>query len=307
MCLVACNGQTDHIHKFGDWSVTKNPTCIEGGVKTRYCDCGAKQSDTIPANGHKVETIPAKQATCTTTGLTDGKRCFVCSKILFTQQETPIKDHIEVTDEALSATCLTDGKTEGKHCLVCNKTLVEQMIVPAEHKYDDMKCTLCGVYRPDYGTEGLRYTLSEDGDYYIASWKGGTCFEEKLVIPSVYNNLPVKEIAANAFENCSNIISVIIPDSIIFIDEYAFSGCTSMTDLTIGKGVTSVGYDAFDSCSSLTNVYINDLANWCGISFANSSINHPFYFIIILYRANVVKTIFLQKSAHVFRLTFSNL
>ena len=41
-----------HEHKFGEWCVTKNATCTEEGVKTRYCDCGEKQSDAIPFIGH---------------------------------------------------------------------------------------------------------------------------------------------------------------------------------------------------------------------------------------------------------------
>ena len=57
MCFVSCNqGGTqdptpEHTHNFGEWSATKNATCIEDGVKTRYCNCGEKQSDTIPATG----------------------------------------------------------------------------------------------------------------------------------------------------------------------------------------------------------------------------------------------------------------
>ena len=55
LCFVSCNqggtqNQTpEHIHNFGEWSVTKNPTYTEDGVKTRYCFCGEKQSDVIPA------------------------------------------------------------------------------------------------------------------------------------------------------------------------------------------------------------------------------------------------------------------
>ena len=52
ICSVSCIGQTKHTHNFGEWSTTKNPTCIEDGVKTRYCDCGEKQSDVIPAINH---------------------------------------------------------------------------------------------------------------------------------------------------------------------------------------------------------------------------------------------------------------
>ena len=47
MCLTACR----HTHKFGEWSTTKYATCTENGERARYCDCGEKQSDSIPAKG----------------------------------------------------------------------------------------------------------------------------------------------------------------------------------------------------------------------------------------------------------------
>ena len=45
LCFVSCNEGTEHIHNFGEWSVTKNPTCTEDGVKSRYCECGEKQTE----------------------------------------------------------------------------------------------------------------------------------------------------------------------------------------------------------------------------------------------------------------------
>ena len=58
LCFVSCEqggtqDQTpEHTHSFGEWSITKNATCTEDGVKTRYCSCGENQSDSIPAIGH---------------------------------------------------------------------------------------------------------------------------------------------------------------------------------------------------------------------------------------------------------------
>ena len=62
ICLVACNlGQNqvptpEHTHSFGEWSVSKNATCTEDGVKVRYCDCGEKQSEVIPTLEHTYNT-----------------------------------------------------------------------------------------------------------------------------------------------------------------------------------------------------------------------------------------------------------
>ena len=84
------------------------------------------------ATGHS-ETVYAAAVlpTCTTTGLTKGKRCSVCNEILATQTVVPALGHTEVVDEPVSATCTATGLTEGKHCSVCNKILATQTVVPA--------------------------------------------------------------------------------------------------------------------------------------------------------------------------------
>ncbi|MBR4308239.1 MAG: hypothetical protein IKT58_01455, partial [Oscillospiraceae bacterium] len=74
----------------------------------------------------------AVAATCTATGLTEGKHCSVCSAVLTAQQTVPAKGHTEVVDKAVEATCTASGLTEGKHCSVCNEVLAAQQTVPAK-------------------------------------------------------------------------------------------------------------------------------------------------------------------------------
>ena len=65
-----------------------------------------------------------------------------------------------------------------------------------------------------------------------------------------------------AFENCTSLTSVTIPDSVISIGDYAFSSCTSLTSVTIPDNVTSIGNSAFEYCTSLTSVTIpNNVTN----------------------------------------------
>ena len=72
-----------------------------------------------------------------------------------------------------------------------------------------------------------------------------------LVIPD-----SVKSIGNFAFEGCTSLTSVTIPDSVTSINS-AFKGCTSLTSITIPDGVTSID-GAFSGCTSLINVTIPD-------------------------------------------------
>jgi len=53
----------------------------------------SRQLVTGPKLPHTEEIIPAKKATCTGTGLTEGKMCSVCGEILVAQQSTPLEKH----------------------------------------------------------------------------------------------------------------------------------------------------------------------------------------------------------------------
>ena len=63
-------------------------------------------------------------------------------------------------------------------------------------------------------------------------------------------------LGASAFNGCSNLITVTIPDSVTSIGIRAFSGCGSLTSVIIPDSVTSIGVCAFYGCSGLTSLNI---------------------------------------------------
>ena len=65
-------------------------------------------------------------------------------------------------------------------------------------------------------------------------------------------------IGYGAFDNCSSLTSVTIPNSVTSIYEEAFYNCSGLTSCTIGSGVTSIGMFAFSYCSGLTSIDIPD-------------------------------------------------
>lgn len=117
--------------------------------------------------------------------------------------------------------------------------------------------------------KGLIYGIATSGkSAYLQSV--GTCEDTKVVIENVYEGLPVTTISGSAFESCTNITDILIPDSVTFIQVKAFYGCSSLKDITIPDSVTSVQGNVFANCSSLETAVIgNGLTKLSYMMFGN--------------------------------------
>ena len=76
--------------------------------------------------------LEAIAPTCTSTGLTEGKKCSSCGEITVPQEIIPALGHTPVIDNAVEPTCTKPGLTEGSHCDICGEILVTQTTVPAK-------------------------------------------------------------------------------------------------------------------------------------------------------------------------------
>ena len=124
-----------------------------------------------------------------------------------------------------------------------------------------------------------------DGIWYRFDWRTQTAsvvsvpsgysdrYTGSVVIPaSVTDNYGTTYSVTSiygAFQDCSSLTSVTIPNSVTSIGAYAFYRCTGLTSVTIPNSVTSIGDHAFDGCSGLTSVTIPNSVTSIG--------DHAFY------------------------------
>ena len=155
---------------------------------------------------------PGAEATCTTP-----QNCTICDATLI-----PALGHKPGTE----ATCTT-----AQNCTVCNEELVSALghtygewiiVTPATKTEDGFRVKICSrcneiIYRETIsaGSVGLAFTDNGDGTYRVSGI--GTCTDTEVVVPAMYEGKPVTSIGSYAFDGCSSLTSVVIPDGVTSI------------------------------------------------------------------------------------------
>ena len=88
------------------------------------------------------------------------------------------------------------------------------------------------------------YFLKLDGTYTVRGIKDESI--ENITIPAEHKGIPITKVGKRAFEDCTGLTSITIPES-----------------------VTSIGEFAFTNCTNLSEVHISNIASWCNIDFCN--------------------------------------
>ena len=114
--------------------------------------------------------------------------------------------------------------------------------------------------------DGVKYVLREasaavaDKQYLRF---GGSQMEEIKIYEKV-NGLPVTNVLDNAFDGCTALQSVSIPNSVKFIGKSAFAYCKNMSIITLPQNLTYIRENTFKGCSSLKSVDIPHNVTWIG-------------------------------------------
>ena len=134
-----------------------------------------------------------------------------------------------------------------------------------------VEVTYKGDYGPDYfneysGSVIIPSIITYNGVTYSVSSIGDSAFENCTGLTSVTIPNSVATIGEYAFEYCTGLLSVTIPNSVAEIGNGAFKGCTGLTSVTIGNTVSSIGNGAFSGCTGLTSVDIPNSVTSIGSS-----------------------------------------
>ena len=106
-------------------------------------------------------------------------------------------------------------------------------------------------------TAGLEFSLI-NGVYEVSV---GTSLENggnTIIIPSIHQGLPVRKIADGGFAGCSELVKVMMVQNgqMMEIGEYAFEGCSALKNINIPEGVRTIQAYAFYGCTSLENIVL---------------------------------------------------
>lgn len=92
------------------------------------------------------------------------------------------------------------------------------------------------------------------------SLSGDECwiFRGCTSLEKVHLSNGITRIPARAFENCSSLSDLYVPDTVTEIGEYAFSGCTGLKTIHLPSGIKTISKGMFLNCRSLTKCFLSD-------------------------------------------------
>ena len=106
-----------------------------------------------------------------------------------------------------------------------------------------------------HGVTAVKQSLFETTEYggglRINGYNGPGGIVE---IPGTIGGLAAKYISVDAFSGNEDLTGIIIPDSVISIENTAFFLCPQLESVHIGNGVTTIGNSAFSLCGALSSV-----------------------------------------------------
>ncbi len=222
---------TDNLAGYSDSTITVNANTYEGFTAQK-----ASQEITISADGTTVVDFYYARNSYTISFVTNGGDP-IDSKVFKYEEQIPS------TLKAVRDGYTFDGwYSDEKQTILFEKMSANDQIVYAYYS-EETKASFFS-----YNFSGQEATITK-----------GNGLSGSVVVPEYIAGKLVTGIGDNAFENCSAIAEITLPDSVDELGSSSFKNCNSLVKINGTSNLSVVKNSTFEGCSSLT--YFPDLSN----------------------------------------------
>ncbi len=173
-------------------------------------------------------------------------------------------DCCDLTDITIPNSVTSIGECAFENCTSLTSIVIPNSVTTVYDKAFACCYNLTNITIPDNITFYGKSVFYDTGYYNnINNWEndvlyiGSYLIEAGFDLSGSYNiKKGTKSVSEYAFENCTNLTSIVIPNSVTSIGAYAFSYCTSLTSITIPNSITRIYNHTFYNCQRLTSIAI---------------------------------------------------
>ena len=187
-----------------------------------------------------------------------------------TMAETEYQEEKEETDSSSGTDAIRDSEKSSE-----TESVIQQDSGISEPDVQDDAIETENDTSEEYQEESsVQNVTAGDYTYSMSSGKititkyNGT--EEIVEIPAEIDGVPVTRIGTRAFQNCTTIKQLTIPDGVTAINTGAFRGCENLEELYYNCSLTSIGTNLFQDCTSLKTIYFGEKVS----SYARNAVNN---------------------------------
>lgn len=262
LTLISC-GDFKHEHTWIEATCTTPKTCSI---------CNKTEGDPLEHTRIDLQWVYTKYPTFTETG----KANLICNEcdIIIEQKELPFASQgLKYMKVPLNEITRDEADMDVFGYLVFGQGTCTDDVIVIPEEYEGLPVWGIGFILPTANFSDCKFsdTVVEIILPKTTKMIGGTLRGldslEEVIIPE-----GVEHIGMFAFNDCTSLKTILIPDSVVHMDEVngAFYGCSSLSLFKIGSGITSLG-NVFGKCSSLTSVVVPENVTELSATFQDCS------------------------------------